>query len=75
MRVSLSYNGTFLCLMRDASMPKLRQNYGVSGVHSRATLSSPLVSFSSEAAMALMNNSYETRIATQIFAGFQPCLC
>ena len=52
MRVSLSYNGTFLCLMRDsASMPKLRQNSGVSGVHSRATLSSPLVSFSSEAAM------------------------
>ena len=74
MRVSLSYNGTFLCLMRDsASMPKLRQNSGVSGVHSRATLSSPLVSFSSDTAMAIMNNSYETRIATQIFAGFQPC--
>ena len=74
MRVSLSYNGTFLCLMRDsASMPKLRQNSGVSGVHSRAPLSSPFVSFSSEAAMAIMNNSYETRIATQIFAGFQPC--
>ena len=72
MRVSLSYNGTFLCLMRDsASMPKLRQNYGVSGVHSRATL--PLISFSSDTAMAIMNNSYETRIATQIFAGFQPC--
>ena len=47
--------------MRDSAfMPKLRQNSGVSGVHSHAPLSSPFVSSSSEAAMAIMNNSCET---------------
>ena len=56
--------------MRDsASMPKLRQNSGVSGVHSRAPLSSPFVSSSSEAAMAIMNNSCNEDRDTN-FCGF-----